>query len=460
MTNASSFQGLNRFNKLRAIIPAVICLIIVSFFIIEGCNDSGFNQTQEARTIGKIQGVIVPAVQAEFILERWGEGDPDGDIFLNGSRVSGLTQSEKDALNSAYKSGFFVSLISPQTQDMNDLLVVLGLQPLIQENRPVDLYAVSREFNVSGVRHFTIDTLEDFNEDNPPGLRFHRERVDRLIAWAADEAVVTTTARGVGSPTTELTQLADSHSYTQVYSFPSGLKVIIIENMFIGTLSDYFLHTTTTLTGWGAHSEDDNSDFYFFQVQNEVAPDSTLRAVPGGPWPCQVQQPPFDPMHFPDFIDDMNLWGNRNILATNIVTEFNSDNVQNLDRQPKNTEGTSTTTSSMSRTVGGNVSYSTEDGAEVGLSTSVTYDNSKSYSAPSVTISNGSLVGPGGNNATWNYDFSNPDALGVATNTFQPLGQWELKADSSTREKGVFNITLTVHNRPPGARAYLPLNKP
>ncbi|GJM16415.1 MAG: hypothetical protein DHS20C13_17420 [Thermodesulfobacteriota bacterium] len=442
MTNVSSFQALNRFKKLRVILPAVSCLIIVSFFLIGGCNDSGTNPSGEARTIGNIDGAVVPAIKAEFILERWGEGDPDGDIFLNGSRVSGLTQPEKDALNSAYQSGFFVSLISPETQDMNDLLVVLGLQPLIQDNRPVDLYAVSREFDVSGVRHFTIDTLDDVNEDNPPGLRFHIERVERLITWAINQPAVTTSTRQDGSPTTELTALADSTSYTKVFSFPSGLNVIKVNNMFTGSLSDYFLHTTTTLQGWGVHSEGENSDFYFFQVQNEFAPNTTLtRVQPDNLWPCQVQQPP-SPNGIPSFFRNGDLRGNRNIFTTNIVTDFSSDNVQNLDSEPKTTVGTTSTSSTLSTMVGGNVSYSSENGAGVGLSESVTYSNTQSYSASAVQIDNESLEGPAGNNATWNYDISNPNTVfGVATNSFLPQGQWELKADSSTRAGGQFNIT-------------------
>ncbi len=181
MTNVSSFQALNRFKKLRSIIPAVTCLIIVSFFLIGGCNNSGSNPSENARTIGGIEGVIVPAVKAEFALQMWQEGDPDGNIFLNGSRVSGLTQSEQDALNNAYQAGFFISLISPETQDMQNLVNILGIQHITADNNPVDLYAVSREFNVSGSRHFTMDSIDDTNLVTPIELSFHRERVERLI---------------------------------------------------------------------------------------------------------------------------------------------------------------------------------------------------------------------------------------------------------------------------------------
>jgi len=451
MTFASSFNPkvlFSKFNKLRSIMPAVTCLIIVSFFLIGGCNDSGFNQTQEARTIGKIQGVIVPAVQAEYILERWQEGDPDGNIFLNGSRVSGLTQPEQDALNSAYQSGFFVSLIDPETQDMNDLIELLGLQQMIEDNRPVDLYAVSREFNVSGVRHYTMDSLEQLNEDNPPELSFYRERVQIFTKWAADQMTTATSARTDGSPSTDLTSLADSTTYSHQYSLPPNLLVLPEPT---ASLSDYYFHSTTTLQGWSVHSGDQNRDFYFFQLTNEFAPNTTLpRVQPGNLWPCNFQQPPKPPNGgvvcgtgelCPTYIADLNLRGSVSYEMNNLVANFNSGEVLNLQTEPKSTEGTVSTTSAISATVGGNVSFSSGDGAEIGVSNSVTYDQSQTYSAPSVSIMNESLSDSNGNNALWFFDLQG--APNIARSTFQPQGQWVLSADADTTRAGGFMEIVT-----------------
>lgn len=458
MTKASSFKPillLTRFKNFKSILPTVAFLIVVSFFIIGGCNNnSGTAPSGEARTIGQIDGVIVPAIKAEFALQMWREGDPDGDIFLNGTRVADLTQAEQDALNSAYQSGFFVSLISPETQDKNDLLAVLGLVPLIDENAPVDLYAVAREFNVSGVRHFTIDSIVPFNEESdPPELRFLRERVRIFAEWAADMTMTTATTqtREDGSMTPSLTQIADSTSYTKQWSFPSGLKVIknLLGTMFIGSLSDYMAHNTLTLKGWSLHSETDNSDFYYFQTDYGFAPDSTLpRVQPGNLWPCNSQQPPMivvvDETE-PAFPANLNNRGNLNILANNIVTDFNSEDVQLIQSQPTNFTVASTVTNSMSDTRSGGVSYSTEDGLGVEASESVSYSHSTSYSAPAVEITNSSMDGAGGNNTQWNFDLANPDARDVATNTFQPNAQWILKASPATREGGFLNITTGYH---------------
>jgi hypothetical protein len=100
MTNVSSFPTtnlLNRFKKLSSVIPAVTCLIIVSFLLIGGCNTSS-NQV-DGRTIGEINGAVVTALKQVLTLREWREGDPDGDLYLNGSRVATLTDAEKQAIN-------------------------------------------------------------------------------------------------------------------------------------------------------------------------------------------------------------------------------------------------------------------------------------------------------------------------------------------------------------------------
>jgi hypothetical protein len=259
----------------------------------------------------------VPAVKAEFALQRWQEGDPDGDIFLNGSSVSGLTQSEQDALNSAYQSGFFVSLISPETQEMNDLLVVLGLQPLILENDPVDLYAVSREFNVSGVRHYTMDSMDLEGQVSPIELSFQRERVELLITWAInqqDQTQLATSVRETGAAPNQLTELADSVSHTQTWSFPAGLT--ILPPPFIGdpkpSLSDLKGNFQFTLRAWSVHSESDNLDYYFFEAVPQFTPNTTLRkssSVSARVLPCS---PPLLVLHPPIAPNDINPNSNTN----------------------------------------------------------------------------------------------------------------------------------------------------
>lgn len=418
------------FKNFKSAISTAILLVIVSFFIIGGCNDSGFNQTQEARTIGEIQGVIVPAVRAEFFLQRWQEGDPDGNIFLNGSSVSGLNQSEQDALNNAYLSGFFVSLINPETENINDLLDVLGIQQLIEDNRPVDLYAVSREFNVSGVRHFSMDSIDDTNLVTPIELSFHRERVERLITWAANQTTATTSVREVGTEDNQLTSLADSTSHTNVFSFPSGLTVD--PEPFI-SLSDFKGIFTVTLQGWSAHSIAQTKDFYFFLITYDFAPDTSLRSSPAQPWPCQVQQGPRDPLGGFLFDRNLSLRGVTSYVGNNIVTNFAEPVVVNLDAQPPTTEPTVTTESSVSRTISGSVSYSTEDGASASVSESVTYENSTSYSSTAITTSNLSSEGPNGNNAEWEFDVQGSNAM---TTTFFPQAQWVMLAEPETRAGG------------------------
>ena len=134
MTNVLSFTTTNllsRFKELRSIIPAVTCLIIVSFFLIGGCNNSGSNQV-DARTIGDIEGAVVSALKQVLTLRDWEEGDPDGDLYLNGSRVATLTDAEKQAINDSYDMGFIVALVNPDIDHILDLHEVLGLNPVLQ----------------------------------------------------------------------------------------------------------------------------------------------------------------------------------------------------------------------------------------------------------------------------------------------------------------------------------------
>ena len=81
----------------------------------------------------------------------------------------------------------------------------------------------------------------------------------------------------------------------------------------------------------------------------------------------------------------------------------------------------STAESSVSNTVGGNVSYSQENGTGVGVSASVTYENSESITCPAVMISElgGDFNGPNSNN--WQFGTFN---ISLGKTNFIPTTQW------------------------------------
>lgn len=231
----------------RSAMSAVMCLILVSFFLIGGCSsNSSSNKSSDALTIGEISGEIVPAVKAEFALSKWREGDPDTNIFLNGTTVSTLTQAEEDALNNAYQAGFFIGLIDPILQEVDDLHDILGLRILIVETGPLNIFTVSRELNVSGVRYFRMHAIPPNGTSTEKS--FQRQRVQRLIDWENIASSTTLSARETGMMSNNLMDLTDSVSYSELFSIKSG------GSTSLGRNQDFEGYFQATARGWSLHS--------------------------------------------------------------------------------------------------------------------------------------------------------------------------------------------------------------
>ena len=403
----------------KSTISALIFLVLISFMLAGGCSsDSNTTKSSDALTIGELSGEIVPAVEAEFALMDWQQDDPDSNFFLNGSTVSTLTQAQEDALNNAYQAGFFIGLIDPILPDIDELHDILGLKRLIVDTGPVNIFAVSREFDVSGVRYFRMHAIPP--DGVPTEKAFQRQRVQRLITWENTASTATLSTSETGMMNTNLRDLADSVSYSELFSIKSG------GSTNFGLNQDYEGHFQATARGWGLHSVENNSDFYFLESIFVLAPNTSLRTSPTqAEWPCNPQLV---------FIDtDAQRKGTNNYVSNNVVFDnLTSTQVKLIDSSPLTTEGEDTTSSSISTTVSGGVSFNEDDGLGVSFSQSATYTNSRSYTSPSITTSNLSLDGPGANNAAWNYDVFNANA---ATATFQPFEQWYWEANSDLRKK-------------------------
>lgn len=403
----------------RSAFSAAMCLILISFFLIGGCSsNSNSNKSSDALTIGELNGEIVPAVKAEYALMNWQEGDADSNFFLNGTTVSTLTQAQIDALNSAYQAGFFIGLIDPILQEVDELHDILGLKRLIVETGPLDIFAVSRELDVSGVRYYRMHAIPP--DGTPTEKSFQRQRVQLLVAWENIASSATLSARDTGMMSNNLMVLADSISYSEAFSIKSG------GSTSLGRNQDFKGHFRATARGWSLHSVENNSDFYFIQTLYEFAPDTSLRTSPTeAEWPCVSNLNILD--------RDTQLRGVNNYTSNNVVFDgLTSTEIALIDSSPLTTEGEVTTSSSISTTVSGGVSFNENDGVGINFSESATYTNSRSYTSPSITTSNLSLNGPGANNAAWNFDVFNANA---ATATFQPVGQWYWEANSDLRKR-------------------------
>ena len=408
----------------RSALSGAFGLILISFLLIGGCSDSNNNsQTPDALRIGDLNGDIVPAVEAEYTLQKWEEGDSDNNFLIQGSMVDQLNQPQIDAINSAYQAGFFIALVEPNLDDIQTMHDGLGLRNLIVDNGDLDLFAATREFDVSGIRYFRMHTIAASGV--PAELRFHRERVERLRSWENIATTSTTQTRETGMMTNDLMQLADSISYSELFSIQSGVST------GLGIDQDFEGHFQATAQGWSVHSVANNSDFYFIQTIYELAPNTSLRTSPTqADWPCS-----------PDLISldmDQQLRGTDNYDTNNVVFDMLTvEDVTLIDSSPLTTEGEDTTSSTINTTISGGVSWQDREGLGASFSQSTTYSNTRSYTSPSITTTNLSLSGSGANNAAWNFDVHNANA---ATATFQPVEQFYWEANAATRDK----LTCTI----------------
>lgn len=409
--------------SLRSLIPGFFGLVLACMFLIGGCNNSGSGQV-DGRTIGGIEGVVVPALRDELTLIRWREGAPDGDLYLNGSRVATLSQAEEQAVRDAYKMGFFVALIDADTDDILALHEVLGLNPIFADDAEVDLIAFAREFNVSGIRYHML--YPHINEDgNPIEPDQNRNRVLALIEWAS-ENLSSTAQRGVGdSPTNELTMLADSLTFTQVFSFtpPS------ISGFGVG---DFRAQITITAEAISAHSVENNLDFYYLQSNYQLTPSSTL-STDFSKCNCTLGTP--------TCMEQFK--GVQEYEPNSQTRDFTSTTgLVNILNQPPTTIDEETTSSTVSHTIGGEASYSSEDGAGVGVTDDVSYDRSQSFSSPTVKTTNlNNTEAVFLNNALWKFFI---EGSRVMTSNFTPQVGWIWEGDPSTRANGFIELVQDI----------------
>ena len=406
--------------SLRSFNPGFFGLVLACMFLIGGCNNSGSGQV-DGRTIGDIEGVVVAALRSELFLIRWEEGDPDGDLYLNGSRVATLSQAEEQAIRDAYQMGFIVALVNADIDHILDLHEVLGLNPIFAEDAEVDLIAFARNFNVSGIRYHMLHP--HVNEDgNPINPDQNRNRVLALIEWASENLSSTAQREEGDTPKNELTMLADSQTFTNVFNFtPPAIT---------GFTPDFRIQIIITTEVVSAHSIENNLDFYYLQSNYQLTPRSTEGTA------CN----PFCNDLPIDCGDQFK--GVQEYEPNSETRTFTSTTgLINIINQPPTTVDEETTSSTVSHTIGGEASYSSEDGSGVGVTDDVSYDRSQSFSSPTVITTNLNNTGLRLNNALWKLSIIGSR---VMTSNFTPEVGWVWEADPSTRAKGFIEIAQDV----------------
>ena len=192
------------------------------------------------------------------------------------------------------------------------------------------------------------------------------------------------------------------------------------------------LRLTGFVQAWSVHSFSSNptSDFYYFRANYNLSPISTLGSLESvcSPDNCGGIVNLCIP---PDA--GAPLRGVRMYSINNFQTAFSVPAIANIISSPNTTTGEVTTTNEIDHTIAENVSYSQEEGAEVGVSNSTTVSHSTSYESPTVTTTKFIGDGPTGNNAKWVWNVTGSN---VETATFSPNFQWIWQAQESTRASG------------------------
>ena len=421
----SFFTG---FNNFKSLLSAATFLILISFFLIGGCSDSDSGSGEaDARTIGSIEGDVVPALNKRLNLKEWQEGDPDGDLYLKGSRVASMSDAEKQAVNNAYQMGYIVGLTNAEIDHILEMHEVLGLNPVFADNGTLDLLAFSREFNVSGIRYFIMRPYVD----GPIPEDLNLDRVTELFDWAqiSSSAVSLSEAelREMGAPT-ELTSLADSISWTEAPTYPANAEPFVNPNF---TTPDLRVKLVATGQAWTVHSTVSGNDFYYLRTNFELTPSSTLGQLGSV---CNILcemnniNQPCPPIEF-----FTRFTGVLDYTFNNSQAAFNSSDLNVIVSNPVTTISEMTTTSTVDKSFSENVSYSQDDGAEVGVSSGTSYSHSTSYSSPSVTTTADINIGPNMNSAEWKYSVGGSN---VARASFEPNFQWIWEATPATRTSG------------------------
>lgn len=438
-----SYSHISRSKGLKSVPFIIIGLLILSYGLIGGCNNDGSGQNAEALRIGQLNGWIVAAVNAEYFIKKWKEGDSANNFFLQGNIAGQLTQAEQEALNNAYQAGYFIALIDPVLKDKLDLLGVLGLRQDITDENKREVFAVIKQPDMDSPSYYHLHAIPDIGV--PPRFRFQRDRVITLKDFvnqvqnnpapklgsdnSSGMTVIPDVCGADQSPQSKLNCIAKKKEESHTFSIQDGA-------VFEGITEDFFGNFTVTFEAWAAHSVANNSDFYMLFVTSNLVPNTTFFDSTNDTWPCN-----------PALFINGALVGNEGHKGAGFYiidsflpsffppNPFSSENVSVLadSPSPPTTEGEDSTTTSVSRTIDGSVSY--EDGSGgVGIGESLSYEKDATFSSPSVftTEDNSKNVDQNSNNTSWKFFVFDTEDIKVSSWGPAVTWIWEAKPPSRT----------------------------
>lgn len=366
--------------------------------------------------IGDLDGLLLEEMQTAFNFTAYSAGATDAPLVIAGDDLDGLSEADRAGVAAIYAANHPVVLIEASVAQIDVLRQILGVQlgelALPEGIQRVEIYALDHEPD-----HEVWQWMQyppQGTEHNPDDAEDQQTRVGHLINWLRDnqerktlaeqeEAEGTAAASTIkDGPVNQLTELASAFVDQRNFSeFGDSYQI----SHFI-----YSFHSVAT-----------GHDWFFIQQRGVFNGSATWSGI--------------QPNSNRNKMGDSAFWYMDSIDINSTVKDYagNTAFVGLIRSSPETANNTEKLSSSMSYSVGGDVSL--DSGGPSGkISGGLSISSSRSFSIQDCTENNYSL--DGGNNAHWLYVFKRcgtwmpfnvafltgpPD---LAVSAFQPVNQW------------------------------------
>ena len=437
-----------------------LILLCATVMLLGGCGGGGGGRSSKAVLpkiyyIGEFHGELAPylrEIAAEF-LPYDGEAT-DAPLIVSLRNDFAPDKSTKEALIKVSDAGRFVAIEHATIDEVNVFLKVIGMEPnfsmdvVSNDLRYVELYAVKKVFRDA----FTSDIItwvtpaaaaaprqlsepiasDDGKPEVPNQEAFNEMRASNVAKYAADneaqlKAIKNVNEAGraevsaraaVSASTNDLTQLAQAQIHTVDASYS--------QQNFKITYSIYACHS---------YNEADKTDYDWFIVQQrgKLNPVNSYRNTDAHDG------------YVSEILGYMINYDFDNQLDYDNSTSY----AKLMESTPSSANGSSTTTSGINWSLGGNVGL-TPAGPSGGLSAGVSFSSSESVTISDSTVENKSASYERPTKAHWTYSFPRPtlkssarpfsmgkfnDAVTLSRSYFQPYNQWIWMIHPDGREK-------------------------
>ncbi len=349
--------------------------------------------SQRIILIGKLTGVLADLLKN------------DADLINNVQAINGpiiikknkWTDQDKLRLIGAYEAGFSIAIIKPTENELKDIALLLGIADQSQQTKHINnlaIYAVEKNTQ-GGYRELSIDDDTATNNTAPNFIAEESILVSTYLNWLLESN------KSLNNKWLEIQVNAE------IIPGFDNLEAIAAQFEFRKTHNySNNIHQLTTYA-WSVYKKETQEDWFYIKQIGIFSANNAFTPPGNG---------------ITDFY----------VMNTFISDYLNNPALFLADFSPSTTENTTTTTSGITWSLGGNLSFDSAGGGG-GISAGVEINNSFSFSTQDVTVM--SYVGTQLNNATWQFNISqNPNYIpSVGVSSFKPITQWIWKTKNELR---------------------------